>query len=144
MSGAAMSCIESGEIRPHFEGYGRCHPIIFIHEFIADARNWEARARVQFSQITIPVLLAVGDEDKACLQINLVLKSASPVAGLLICPKTGHTIDLEQPAAFKAQVKEFLSAAERRRWLRSLLENEVGSPPERRTTAQLRFGGGQP
>ena len=140
----AMSCIESGRIKLHFERCGRGHRLIFILEFKADTRNSEARVRAQFSQITIPVLFAVGDEDKACLQINLMLKSASPAAGLWICPKTEHTIDLEEPAAFNVQVKEFLSAAERGRWVGSRMEDEVGSPPEGRTTSRLRFGGGQP
>ena len=65
-----MSCIESAGLRLHFEGYGRGYPIIFTHEFKADARHWEAQVRAQFSQITIPVRFAVGDEDKACLQTN--------------------------------------------------------------------------
>ena len=71
------------------------------------------------AEITTPVLLAVGDEDMRCLNINLTLKFALPNAGLWICPRTGHAINLEQPAAFNAQVQAFLSAAERGRWRQS-------------------------
>ena len=65
-------------------------------------------------------------------------------AGPRICSKKGHSIDLEEPAVCNVQVKEFLSAAERRRWVRSSMKNEVGSPPEKQTTTRLRFRGGQP
>jgi pimeloyl-ACP methyl ester carboxylesterase len=74
--------------------------------------------RDQFSQLAIPVLLAVGDEDTACLETNLMLKSALPNAGLWICPNTGHGINLEEPAAFNAQIKNFLLASECGSWRR--------------------------
>lgn len=61
----------------------------------------------------MPVLLAVGDEDAACLETNLMLKSALPNAGLWICPNTGHAINLEEPAAFNAEVENFMGAVER-------------------------------
>lgn len=70
----------------------------------------------QFRQMRIPVLLAVGDEDEPCLETNLMLKRAIPGAGLWICPNTGHAINLEEPAAFNAEVQNFLSAAEAGRW----------------------------
>lgn len=75
-----------------------------------------------FRRMRIPVLLAVGDEDEPCLETNLMLKRAIPGAGLWICPNTGHAINLEEPAAFNAQVESFLSAAESGRWRRWILE----------------------
>ena len=74
--------------------------------------------RHQLSDMAIPVLLAVGDEDTRCLETNLMLKSALPNAGLWICPNTGHAINLEEPAAFNAQVENFLGAVERGSWRR--------------------------
>jgi pimeloyl-ACP methyl ester carboxylesterase len=74
--------------------------------------------RDRFSDMAIPVLLAVGDEDAACLETNLMLKSALPNAGLWICPNTGHGINLEEPAAFNAQIENFLGAVERGSWRR--------------------------
>ncbi|MBV9909319.1 MAG: alpha/beta fold hydrolase [Hyphomicrobiales bacterium] len=75
--------------------------------------------RDQFATMTTPVLLIVGDEDAACLEINLMLKATLPNAGLWIAPNTGHTINLEEPAAFNAHLEMFLSAVERRSWRRS-------------------------
>jgi len=74
--------------------------------------------RDQFPDMVAPVLLAVGDEDAACLETNLMLKSALPNAGLWICPNTGHGINLEEPAAFNAQIENFLSAVECGSWRR--------------------------
>jgi hypothetical protein len=68
--------------------------------------------------MTVPVLLAVGDEDVRCLETNLMLKSALPNAGLWICPNTGHAINLEEPLAFNAQIENFLGAVERGSWRR--------------------------
>lgn len=72
--------------------------------------------RDQLSEMAVPVLLAVGDENVRCLETNLMLKSVLPNAGLWICPNTGHAINLEEPAAFNAQVESFLGAVEHGRW----------------------------
>jgi hypothetical protein len=81
--------------------------------------------RDQFSEMTVPVLLAVGDEDVRCLETNLMLKSALPSAGLWICPNTGHAINLEEPTAFNAQVERFLGAVERGSWRRGFPGTEA-------------------
>ncbi len=73
-------------------------------------------SQAAFGAMAVPVLLAVGDEDGPCLATNLMLKQAIPGAGLWVCPNTGHAINLEEPAAFNAQVDAFFSAVERGRW----------------------------
>lgn len=70
----------------------------------------------QLKAMTVPVLLAVGDEDDPCLETNLYLKRTIPSAGLWMCPNTGHAINLEEPAAFNSAVLEFFGQAERGRW----------------------------
>lgn len=72
--------------------------------------------QAEFALLTVPVLLAVGDEDAPCLQTNLMLKETICSAGLWVCPNTGHAINLEEPAAFNAQVQEFFGAVERGSW----------------------------
>ena len=74
--------------------------------------------RDQLSGLTLPVLLAVGDEDIACLETNLMLKSVLPSSGVWICPNTGHGINLEEPAAFNDQIERFLAAVDRGSWRR--------------------------
>jgi hypothetical protein len=81
--------------------------------------------------MTVPVLLAVGDEDVRCLDTNLMLKSALPNAGLWICPNTGHAINLEEPFAFNAQVEAFLGAVERGSWRRGYPKINIDSSRRR-------------
>lgn len=86
--------------------------------------------RDQFSAMTVPVLLLVGDEDPPCLETSLMLKSLLPNAGLWICPNTGHAIHLEEPAAFNAQIESFLRAVERGSWRRGYPSTEHGTRPQ--------------
>jgi pimeloyl-ACP methyl ester carboxylesterase len=81
--------------------------------------------RDQLSDMAVPILLAVGDEDVPCLETNLMLKSVLPNAGLWICPNTGHAINLEEPAAFNAQIENFLGAVERGSWRHGFPGNEI-------------------
>jgi pimeloyl-ACP methyl ester carboxylesterase len=70
----------------------------------------------QFSALTIPTLIIVGDEDDACIEPSVFLKRTIPTAGLFIQPRTGHAINLEEPAVFNREVQEFFSTVERGRW----------------------------
>ena len=45
-----------------------------------------------------------------------IRQRAIPAAGLWIAPRTGHTINLEEPDAFNRAVLEFLTLAEQGRW----------------------------
>jgi pimeloyl-ACP methyl ester carboxylesterase len=82
--------------------------------------------RDSFARMTIPILLAVGDEDEPCVETNLMLKSALPNAGLWMCPNSGHAINLEEPAAFNAQVAAFFSAVEQGSWRRGFTGGAAG------------------
>lgn len=64
----------------------------------------------------IPTLIVSGDEDDWCLDPSLYLKRTIPASGLWIVPKTGHTVNLEEPAAFNAQLSEFFSMVEAGCW----------------------------
>ncbi|WP_245309986.1 alpha/beta fold hydrolase [Bradyrhizobium jicamae] len=100
--------------------------------------------RDQFSQILVPVLLAVGDEDKACLETSLMLKSTVPAAGVWVCPNTGHAINLEEPAAFNAQVEDFFRAVERGSWGHLDHRKQSVSSHEKSIVTRLIFDGALP
>jgi pimeloyl-ACP methyl ester carboxylesterase len=74
--------------------------------------DWEP----QLKQMQVPTLLAVGDEDAPCIETNVFLKKVLPNAGLWIYPRTGHAINLEEPAAFNRACQDFFSTVERGRW----------------------------
>jgi hypothetical protein len=42
--------------------------------------------------------------------------SASPTAGLLIIPRSGHTISLEEPDLFNRHVLDFVTVVDAGRW----------------------------
>ena len=63
-----------------------------------------------------PTLIISGDEDDHCLQPGIFMKRVIPAAGLLVLPKTGHTINLEEPAAFNDAIAQFHMLVEAGRW----------------------------
>jgi pimeloyl-ACP methyl ester carboxylesterase len=58
----------------------------------------------ELAGIRVPVLIMTGDEDEGCLESALMLKRAIPGSGLSVLPQTGHTANLEDPAAFNRAV----------------------------------------
>src|SRR5690606_32385738 len=70
----------------------------------------------QLRGLTVPTLVVSGDEDDHCLQPSLFLKRTIPACGLWILPKTGHTINLEEPAAFNQGVHDFLGLVTAGAW----------------------------
>lgn len=70
----------------------------------------------QLEQLTVPTLIVTGDEDEPCLEPSLYLKRTIPSAGLSVLPKSGHTINLEEPDIFNRVIGDFLSLVEQGRW----------------------------
>ena len=66
--------------------------------------------------LDIPSLVLVGDEDTPCLEPSLFLKRTMPRAGLAVFPRSGHTINLEEPELFNRLLMEFLNSVERGDW----------------------------
>ncbi len=70
----------------------------------------------QMRQLRVPTLIMTGDEDEPCLEPALFMKRTIPTAGLVVMPKSGHTINLEEPATFNREVSDFLVAVEAGKW----------------------------
>lgn len=66
--------------------------------------------------MNVPALVVVGDEDDHCLQPGIFLKRTVPACGLAVLPKTGHTLNLEEPAAFNALLAEFFAQVAAGQW----------------------------
>lgn len=71
---------------------------------------------VELKQMNVPTLVIVGDEDDHCLQPGIFLKKTIPACGLSVFPKTGHTLNLEEPDAFNALLAGFIAQVEAGRW----------------------------
>jgi pimeloyl-ACP methyl ester carboxylesterase len=70
----------------------------------------------ELERLTVPTLIVTGDEDEPCLEPGIFMKRKIRTAGLLVIPKSGHTINLEEPDAFNRAVLDFLTAVEAGRW----------------------------
>ena len=70
----------------------------------------------QMKTITAPTLVMTGDEDWPCLEPAILMKRTIPTAALVVMPNTGHTLNLEEPAAFNQHVADFLHAVDAGRW----------------------------
>ncbi|MBI2468999.1 MAG: alpha/beta hydrolase [Candidatus Rokubacteria bacterium] len=75
----------------------------------------------------VPTLIMTGDEDDPCLEPGIFMKRKMPYAGLVVLPKSGHAINLEEPALFNQAVLDFLSAVDAGRWTRRNPASQTGS-----------------
>jgi proline iminopeptidase len=76
-----------------------------IYDFEDDIRN-----------LALPTLIIVGDEDDGCIAPSLFLKKAIAASGLAVFPKTGHVVNLEEPALFNQTLDAFVTQVEAGRW----------------------------
>lgn len=72
----------------------------------------------RFAAMEVPTLVMTGDEDDHCLQTGIYLKKTIPACGLAVLPKTGHTLNLEEPELFNSLLAEFLAEVEAGAWTR--------------------------
>lgn len=72
----------------------------------------------RLDRLLVPTLIVTGDEDEPCLEPGIFMKRKIPAGGLVVIPKSGHTINLEEPDAFNRAVLDFLTAVDSGRWPR--------------------------
>ncbi len=75
-------------------------------------------------ELSMPVLLVAGEHDVKYRALALAMRDRMPDARVQIAPDAGHAVHLEQPAAFAALVKEFLTSC--------LRQSERQAPSARR------------
>jgi pimeloyl-ACP methyl ester carboxylesterase len=86
-------------------------------------------------RIDVPTLILAGDEEEPCLEACLLMKRCIPTAGLAILPRSGHGINLEEPALFNQLVDDFLHLVAAGRW---------GRRDPRAEPASIWWPGGRP
>ena len=70
----------------------------------------------QLKALDRPTLIICGDEDDHTLQPGIFLKRSIPASGLLVLPKTGHALNLEEPDQVNRALADFLAQVEAGRW----------------------------
>jgi pimeloyl-ACP methyl ester carboxylesterase len=66
--------------------------------------------------ISAPTLIMTGDEDWPCLEPAILMKRTIPTAALVVMPNAGHTINLEEPAAFNQHIADFFHTVDVDAW----------------------------
>jgi len=72
----------------------------------------------RMERLDVPALIVTGDEDEPCLEPAIFMKRKIPASGLVVIPKSGHAVNLEEPEAFNRALLDFLTAVDAGRWAR--------------------------
>jgi pimeloyl-ACP methyl ester carboxylesterase len=91
------------------------HALTMLHLQAKRPTLWDMEADLK--KFAPPLLIIVGDEDGWCLDASIFLKRTAPTAGLLVIPRSGHTITSEEPAAFNAALADLFATSEAGRWM---------------------------
>lgn len=91
------------------------HALTMLHVQAKRPTLWDMEADLK--KFSVPLLVIVGDEDDWCLDGSVFLKRTAPTAGLLVIPRSGHTITSEEPAAFNAALANLFATVEAGRWM---------------------------
>ena len=67
-------------------------------------------------KLEVPTLIVTGDEDDPCLEPAIFMKRKIRSSALVVLPRSGHTINLEEPEAFNRTLLDFLTAVDAGRW----------------------------
>jgi proline iminopeptidase len=70
----------------------------------------------ELKTLALPTLIVCGDEDDACIEPSVYLKKHIATSGLAIFPKSGHTVNIEEPALFNQTLGDFLALVDAGRW----------------------------
>ncbi|HEU4370798.1 MAG TPA: alpha/beta hydrolase [Methylomirabilota bacterium] len=81
----------------------------------------------ELERLEVPTLIMTGDEDEPCLEPALFMKRTIRTSGLVVIPKSGHAINLEEPDFFNRAVLDFLTAVDSGRWLPRDPASQTGS-----------------
>jgi pimeloyl-ACP methyl ester carboxylesterase len=68
------------------------------------------------ARLAVPLLVMTGDEDEPSVEASVMVKRCAPGAALAVLPKSGHGINLEEPALFNQLLENFLHQVESGRW----------------------------
>jgi pimeloyl-ACP methyl ester carboxylesterase len=73
--------------------------------------QFDSRIIESLPEIRVPTLVLVGENDQPFLGATQYMASKIPGSKLVTIPGAGHAANIDQPEAFNAAVREFLSEA---------------------------------
>ena len=88
----------------------------------------------QMQNLTVPTFIINGDEDDPCLDVALFMKRNIHSSALVLLPRSGHLINLEEPALFNQMLGDFIARVDVGRWemrdKRSITSNILWTPDD--------------
>lgn len=103
------------EFRRLFEGHsekGSAYTLLGVQK----KRPSVLSLKEDLQRMTVPVLILLGDEDERGIEGSLFLKRHIARAGLEVFPRSGHTLNLEEPERFNRSLLDFLTTVDAGRW----------------------------
>lgn len=106
-------------------GYAEFRRMLAEHDPVGSANTmlgYQARRpslydlKDRIAQVDVPALVVNGDEDDPCLEPGLMLRRTMKRCGHVVIPRTGHAMNLEEPALFNTVIADFHARAEAGRW----------------------------
>ncbi|MBO22389.1 MAG: alpha/beta hydrolase [Rhodospirillaceae bacterium] len=70
----------------------------------------------EMQALRVPTLIMNGDEDDPCLDVGLFMKRNIHSSALVLLPRSGHLINLEEPALFNQMLGDFIARVDAGRW----------------------------
>src|SRR5258706_15664672 len=70
----------------------------------------------EMARLDVPLLVMTDDEDEPSVEVSVMIKRCAPAAGLAVLPRSGHGINLEEPALFNSLLDDFLHQVQAGRW----------------------------
>jgi pimeloyl-ACP methyl ester carboxylesterase len=70
----------------------------------------------EMQALKVPTLIMIGDEDDPCLDVGLFMKRNIHSSALVLLPRSGHLINLEEPALFNQMLGDFIARVDAGRW----------------------------
>jgi len=70
----------------------------------------------EMQALKVPTLIMNGDEDDPCLDVGLFMKRNIPSSALVMLPRSGHLINVEEPALFNQLLGDFMARVDAGRW----------------------------
>jgi pimeloyl-ACP methyl ester carboxylesterase len=69
----------------------------------------------KIAALNLPALIVLGEEDEPCIKPSYFLNATLPGARLEVVAKTGHAVNLEEPALYNRLVMGFIEGVEAKR-----------------------------
>ena len=91
------------------------HSLTMAHLQAKRPTLWDMEADLK--KFKPPLLVLVGDEDDWCLDASVFLRRTAPTAGLMVVPRTGHTLTSEEPEKFNAALDDLFAECRSGTWI---------------------------